>query len=47
MIEQTDRVRKEDEMDREVNGFSLPPSPPPPFSSQSLSIGRTIGPPVA
>lgn len=47
MIEQTDRVRKEDEMDREVNGFPLPPTPPPPLSSHSLSTGHTIGPPVA
>lgn len=47
MIEQTDRVRKEEEMDWEVNGFSLPPSPPPPVSSHLLSAGRTIGPPVA
>lgn len=48
MIGQTDRVRKEGEMDREVNGFSLPPlSPHPPLSSQSLSFGRTVGPPVA
>ena len=46
MIEQTDRVRKEDEMDREVNGFSLPLTPPPPLS-YSLSTGHTIGPPVA
>lgn len=47
MIERTDRVRKEGEMDREVNGFSLPPSTPPPLSSQSQSIGSTIGAPVA
>lgn len=45
MIEQSDRVRKEDEMDREVNGLSLPQSPPPPFSPQSTS--PTICPPVA
>lgn len=30
VIEQTDRVRKGGEMDRGVNGFSLPPSPPHP-----------------
>lgn len=34
-IESTDRVRNRAEMDREVNGFSLPQSPPPPLSSQS------------
>lgn len=44
MIEQADTVRKGGEMDRDVNGFS-PPSTP--FSSWSLSIGHTAGPPVA
>lgn len=47
VIKQTDRVSKEDEMDREVNGFSLPSSCPPSLSSQSLSTGHSIGPPVA
>jgi len=46
-MERPDGVRKESEMDVEVNGVSPPPPPPPPLSSQSFLIGWAVGPPVA